>query len=67
MITISDKKMFTVDPAHSRRNDRHLVKDGIPPKPVTKTKHPQGVMVLGFVASDVKSQKSMVWAHTKSV
>ena len=54
VIIYSDKKMFTVDPAHNRRNDRHIVPAGTPPKPITKTKHPAGVMVLGIVASDGK-------------
>jgi DNA-binding Lrp family transcriptional regulator len=48
----SDKKIFTVDQAYNRRNDRVIVNVGEPGTPVNKTKHPQGIMVLGIVASD---------------
>ena len=50
----SDKKIFTVDQAYNRRNDRVLVDQGQPAIPVSKTKHPAGVMVLGIVASNGK-------------
>ena len=56
VIIFSDKKMFTVDPVHNRRNDRVVVKKGRKSIPVTKTKHPAGIMVLEIVASD--GQKS---------
>ena len=48
----SDKKIFTVDQAHNRRNDRMVVKVGSKARPKFKTKHPASVMVLGIVASD---------------
>ena len=48
----SDKKLFTVDQAHNRRNDRMVVKVGSKATPKFKTKHPASVMVLGIVASD---------------
>ena len=48
----SDKKIFTVDQVYNRRNDRVIVEEGAPAIPVNKTKHPQGCMVLGVVASD---------------
>ena len=50
----SDKKIFTVDQAHNRRNDRVVVKKGAKAKPKFKTKHPASVMVLGIIASDGK-------------
>ena len=48
----SDKKFFTVDQVHNKRNDRMVVKKGTKPKPIMKTKFPAKVMVLGIVASD---------------
>ncbi len=50
----SDKKMFVVDQARNARNDRYLAYcvDEVPP--INQTKHPQGVMMLGVVASDGK-------------
>jgi hypothetical protein len=48
----SDKKIFTVDQAYNRRNDRVIVDQGESATPVSKTKHPASVMVLGVVASD---------------
>jgi transposase-like protein len=50
----SDKKIFTVDQAYNRRNDRVIVEQGTPAMPVNRTKHPASVMVLGIVASDGK-------------
>jgi len=50
----SDKKIFTVDQAYNRRNDRVIVDLGESTTPVSQTKHPAGVMVLGVVASDGK-------------
>lgn len=48
----SDKKVFTVDQAYNRRNDRVVVKKGAPVPAICKTKHPANVMVLGVVGSD---------------
>jgi hypothetical protein len=48
----SDKKLFMVDQAHNRRNDRFIVDQGTPAIPVNRTKHPVSVMVLGVVCSD---------------
>ena len=48
----SDKKIFTVDQAHNRRNDRWVGKKGSKARPKFKTKHPASIMVLGIVASD---------------
>ena len=48
----SDKKNFTVDQAHNRRNDRAVVEDGEEVPPICRTKHPAYVMVLGVVGSD---------------
>ncbi len=48
----SDKKIFTVDQAYNRRNDRFIVDQGNPATPVSKTKHPASCMVLGIVCSD---------------
>jgi inhibitor of nuclear factor kappa-B kinase subunit alpha len=48
----SDKKVFTVDQAYNRRNDRYIVDRGTPAVPVNKTKHPASVMVLGVICSD---------------
>jgi transposase len=50
----SDKKIFTVDQAYNRRNDRMIVGQGESAAPVPKTKHPASCMVLGIVASDGK-------------
>ena len=54
VIIFSDKKMFTVDQAYNRRNSRAVVKNHAKVPPIMRTKHPQGVMVLGVVASDGK-------------
>ena len=48
----SDKKIFTVNQAYNRRNDRIIVNQGESATLVSRTKHPQSVMVLGVVASD---------------
>jgi inhibitor of nuclear factor kappa-B kinase subunit alpha len=50
----SDKKIFTVDQAYNRRNDRMIVDQGDSAVPVNRTKHPASIMVLGIVASDGK-------------
>ncbi len=50
----SDKKIFTVDQAYNRRNDRVILDQGETPTPVNRTKHPASVMVLGVVASNGK-------------
>ena len=50
----SDKKMFTVDQAFNCRNDRWVGPVEAEAIPVQRTKHPQGIMVLGVVASDGK-------------
>ena len=50
----SDKKMFVVDQAYNRRNDRFISSSSSEVKPVPRTKHPQGVMMLGVVGSDGK-------------
>ena len=50
----SDKKMFTVDQAYNRRNDRVVVDKDAEVTPVMTTKHPQGVMMLGVIGSDGK-------------
>ena len=44
--------MFTVDAAYNRRNDRMIVPKGATVEPVMRTKHPQGIMMLGVVGSD---------------
>ena len=54
VLICSDKKMFYVDQAYNRRNDRVVVDKDAEVTPVMKTKHPQGVMMLGVVASDGK-------------
>ena len=46
--------MFYVDQAYNRRNDRVVVEEGADVPPIMTTKHPQGVMMLGVVASDGK-------------
>ena len=51
----SNKKMFYVDQAFNRRNNRCVVAPDAEAIPVMRTKHPQGVMVLGVVASDGKA------------
>ena len=53
-IIFSDKKMFRVDQAYNRRNSRAVVKSGEDVPPISRTKNPQGVMVLGIVSSDGK-------------
>ena len=50
----SDKKMFYVDQAYNRRNNRVIVDNDAEVTPVMTTKHPQGIMMLGVVASDGK-------------
>ncbi len=50
----SDKKLFTVDQAYNRRNDRHISKTAAETKPVSHFKHPQSVMLLSVVASNGK-------------
>lgn len=50
----SDKKIFTVDQAYNRRNNRVILDQGEAPTPVNRTKHPASVMVLGVVASNGK-------------
>ena len=52
MKIFSDKKNFTVDQAHNRRNDRYVVEVGEEPPPIRCTKHPAYIMVLGVVGSD---------------
>ncbi len=49
----SDKKFFAADQAYNRRNDR-WVRGEAEATPVMRTKHPQGIMALGVVASDGK-------------
>ena len=59
ILLFSDEKIFTVDRASNRRNDRIIVK-GDPNKlpdyvrHTFRTKHPSQVMVYGLVASDGK-------------
>lgn len=48
----SDKKMFMVDQAWNRRNDRSLSEDGFEVLHISRTKHLVSVMALGVVASD---------------
>lgn len=48
----SDKKVFTVDQAFNRRNDRWICCEPSDAPPVARTKHPQSVMVLGVIGSD---------------
>ncbi len=48
----SDKKIFTVDQFHNRRNDRWLAVDREDVEFVCTTKHPQQIMVLGLICSD---------------
>jgi transposase len=50
----SDKKVFTVDQAYNRRNDRQIVNMGEAGDPVSRTKHPASVMHLGIVSSNGK-------------
>ena len=50
----SDKKVFTVDQAYNRRNDRQIVNMGDTGTPVSRTKHPASIMLLGIVASNGK-------------
>ena len=52
VIIYADKKMFTVDQAYNRRNDRVVVDVDAEVTPVMTTKHPAGVMMLGVIASD---------------
>ncbi len=52
MKIFSDKKFFTVDQAYNRRNDRWVGPREAEAMPVMRTKHPQGVMALGVIASD---------------
>ncbi len=53
----SDKKMWTVDQARNRQNDRYLAfcVDEVPP--INSQKHPASAMMLGVVASDGKKMK----------
>lgn len=48
----SDEKIFTVDQAHNRRNDRWISKRADEVKPVMTSKHPAQVMVLELISSD---------------
>ena len=50
----SDKKVFLVDQAYNRRNDRQIVSMGDSSIPVSRTKHPASIMLLGIVASNGK-------------
>jgi transposase len=50
----SDKKIFTVDQTYNRRNDRQIVDLGCSGDPVSRTKHPASIMLLGIVASNGK-------------
>ncbi|QQP40723.1 Putative transposable element [Caligus rogercresseyi] len=51
----SDEKFWTVDMARNARNDRYLATSASMVPPINATKHPQGAMMLGVVASDGKS------------
>jgi hypothetical protein len=64
MEIFSDKKIFTVDQSYNRRNDRVIVEKGSEATPVSKTKHPAGVMVLGIIASDGKKCR---WSSSMKV
>ncbi len=50
----SVEKIFTVDAALNRRNDRYLAESIADVKGTFKTKHPVKFMVLSVVASDGK-------------
>ena len=47
----SDKKIFTIDQSYNRRNDRQIVDMGASGDPVSRTKHPASIMMLGIVTS----------------
>ncbi|QQP40634.1 Uncharacterized protein FKW44_014746 [Caligus rogercresseyi] len=51
----SDEKFWTVDMARNARNDSYLATSASMVPPINATKHPQGAMMLGVVASDGKS------------
>ena len=57
----SDKKIFTADAYRNRRNDRFIASSSDEVLSIQKTKHPQGVMVLGVVCSDGKVMPPVVF------
>ncbi len=55
VLIFSDKKMWTVDQSRNRQNDRYLASSPDQVPPINRTKHPQGAMMLGVVASNGKA------------
>jgi len=58
----TDKKIFTVDQFHNRRNDRWIAIDKDDVQGICTTKHPQQVMVLGVLSSDGKRMPPIFFA-----
>ncbi len=62
----SDKKVFTVDQFHNRRNDHWMAIDRGDMEFICTTKQPQQMMVLGILVSDGKRIPLSSLPRTKS-